>query len=94
MTFRDKVYEIVSKIPRGSVMTYKEVAIAAGNPKAARAVGYFMKTNPYAPRVPCHRVIRSDGKTGGYSGKGGPKGKFKLLLSEGWIPFQQDSRQK
>lgn len=94
MTFRDKVYEVVAKIPKGSVMTYKQVAIAAGKPKAARAVGYFMKTNPYAPQVPCHRVIRSDGKVGEYSGVGGPKGKLKMLLNEGWLPFPQGSHQK
>lgn len=83
MSFKDKVYEVVAKIPKGSVMTYKQVAIAAGNPKAARAVGYYMKTNPYMPRVPCHRVIRSDGKLGGYSGVGGIKGKRKMLQAEG-----------
>ncbi|MDO8515541.1 MAG: MGMT family protein [bacterium] len=83
MTFRDKVYKVVEKIPKGSVMTYKEVATAAGNPKAARAVGYFMKTNPFAPHVPCHRVIRSDGKIGGYSGVGGIEGKRKMLEDEG-----------
>jgi methylated-DNA-[protein]-cysteine S-methyltransferase len=94
MTFRDKVYDVVTKIPKGSVMSYKEVATAAGKPKAARAVGYFMKTNPFAPRVPCHRVIKSDGSVGGYSGTGGSKGKLKLLLSEGWLPFPQDFRQK
>lgn len=85
MTFRDKVYKTVEKIPKGSVMSYKEVAIAAGNPKGARAVGYYMKTNPFAPRVPCHRVIRSDGKLGGYSGPGGTEGKRKMLEKEGVI---------
>ena len=61
MTFRDKVYKVVAKIPKGKVMTYKQVAIAAGNPKAARAVGSFMRTNPFAPKVPCHRVVGGSG---------------------------------
>ncbi|OGG06139.1 hypothetical protein A2872_04170 [Candidatus Gottesmanbacteria bacterium RIFCSPHIGHO2_01_FULL_42_12] len=83
MAFRDKVYAVVAGIPKGSVMTYKEVAIKAGNPKAARTVGYYMKTNPFAPHVPCHRVVGSNGKLVGFSGKGGLTGKKKLLLSEG-----------
>ncbi len=61
-------------------MTYKEVAIAAGNPNAARAVGAIMKTN-YNPEIPCHRVIRSDGKTGGYNR--GAENKLKILIREG-----------
>lgn len=65
-TFSDKVKEIVKKIPKGKVLTYGEVAKMAGSPKASRAVGNILNTN-YDPQIPCHRVIRSDGKTGGYN---------------------------
>ncbi len=72
------------KIPKGKVKTYKEVAIAINIPKSARAVANACGKNPYAPKVPCHRVIRSDGNLGGYSGKGGINTKKKLLKSEGF----------
>ena len=88
-TFRDKVYAITRRIPKGKVATYKQVAKLAGNSKAIRAVGYFMKINPYAPIVPCHRVIASDGKLTGYSGKGGIISKKKMLLEEG-IKFKNN----
>ena len=83
MTFKEKVLNIVKKIPRGKVLTYSEVAKKAGNSKAARAVGNFMKNN-YDPLVPCHRVIRSDGKIGDYN-RGGNSAKIKLLETEGYI---------
>ena len=67
--FQIKVWKYLLKIPKGSVKTYKEVAIAI--------------KNPYAPKIPCHRVIKSDGSLGGYSGKGGIKTKRKLLKKEG-----------
>ena len=73
------------KIPKGKIKTYKQVAIGINKPKSARAVGNACARNPYAPRVPCHRVIRSDGKIGGYSGKGGIKTKVKLLKKEGYF---------
>lgn len=82
-TFTEQVKAIVANIPKGSVMTYKEVAIAAGNPKASRAVANIMAAN-YDPDVPCHRVIRSDGGLGGYN-RGGVAVKKKLLLSEGVV---------
>lgn len=66
MTFREAVFEIVKKIPQGATKTYQEVATEAGSPKAYRAVGNVLNTN-YDPTIPCHRVIRSDGKTGGYN---------------------------
>ena len=66
MTFADTVRNIVSKIPKGKTMTYKEVARLAGSPNAARAVGSIMKAN-YNTSIPCHRVIRSDGKIGAYN---------------------------
>lgn len=81
MTFADKVRAIVKKIPKGKTMTYKEVAQRAGNPKAARAVGAIMRTN-YDERIPCHRVVRSDGAMGGYN-RGGSLRKRKILISEG-----------
>lgn len=80
-TFREKVLNIVKKIPKGKVLTYKQVAKKAGNEKAARAVGSIMRQN-YNPEVPCHRVIRSDGKIGNYN-RGGAKRKKEILESEG-----------
>ena len=71
------------KIPKGKVKTYKEVAIGIKMPKSARAVANACGKNPYAPKIPCHRVIRSDGSLGGYSGKGGIKTKRFLLKKEG-----------
>ncbi len=78
--FQKKVYKVVSKIPKGQTMTYKEVAVAIGNPHACRAVGNALNRNPHLGVVPCHRVIRSDGKTGGYIL--GTKEKVKLLETE------------
>ena len=80
-TFREKVLAVVRCIPRGSSMTYKQVAAKAGNSKAARAVGAIMKTN-YDPVIPCHRVVGSDGTLRGYN-RGGPTKKKALLKSEG-----------
>jgi O-6-methylguanine DNA methyltransferase len=65
-SFRDRVFAIVKTIPAGKTLTYKEVAIRAGNPRAYRAVGNILHTN-YDPKIPCHRVVRSDGKTGGWN---------------------------
>ncbi len=72
------------KIPKGKVKTYKEVAKGIKMPKSARAVGNACGKNPYAPKVPCHRVIRSDGKLGGFSSSGGQNHKRKLLKKEGF----------
>lgn len=83
LSFADKVRAVVRKIPKGQVMTYGGVAKAAGHAGAARAVGGIMKEN-YDPTVPCHRVVRSDGKIGEYN-RGGPSAKRKLLISEGAI---------
>lgn len=83
--FKDKVYDITRQIPTGKVATYGQIAKLAGSPKAARAVGLFMKTNPDAPRTPCHRVVASDGKLTGYSGKDGVVGKKRMLTEEGVI---------
>ena len=66
-TFRGSVYNIVSKIPYGEVMTYKQVAIALGEAKKARAVGQALNKNKLLVLMPCHRVIKSDGSTGGFA---------------------------
>lgn len=83
MSLQSKVYEIARKIPMGKVATYGQLARLAGHPKAARAVGGFMKINPDAPNTPCHRVVASDGKLTGYSGQGGVKQKKEMLIREG-----------
>ena len=82
-TFVEKVRTIVRKIPKGKTMTYKEVAIKAGNPKAARGVGAIMRSN-YNRDIPCHRVIGTDGKMHGYSAAGGVKRKIAILKKEGY----------
>lgn len=66
-TFTEKVYDVVARIPRGRTLTYKEVARRAGSPHAYRAVGNIMHNNPDTKRVPCHRVVRTDGDPGGYA---------------------------
>jgi O-6-methylguanine DNA methyltransferase len=65
--FSEAVYRAVSQIPLGQTMTYKEVARAAGRPRAYRAVGNILNKNRDFENIPCHRVIRSDGKPGGYA---------------------------
>ena len=80
--FQRKVWKYLKTIPKGTVKTYKQVAIAIKRPKSARAVANACGKNPYAPKIPCHRVIRSDGGLGGYSGRGGIKTKLRLLRSE------------
>jgi len=72
-----------ARIPKGQVRTYSQVARAIGKPHAARAVGNALAKNPLAPLIPCHRVVRSDGKLGGYSSKGGVNGKRIMLEREG-----------
>jgi len=78
--FKHKVLQIVKRIPKGKVLTYKDLAQLAGNPKAYRAVGNILNKN-YDPNIPCHRIIRNDGKTGGYNR--GFKKKLQLLKKEG-----------
>jgi O-6-methylguanine DNA methyltransferase len=84
-TFTEKVLHVVAKIPKGKVMTYGEVAAAAGSPGAARAVGTIMKHND-DPEIPCHRVIKSDGSVGGYNGL---QGKKKQLLEKGGVALKR-----
>ena len=83
--FQKKVWREISKIPKGKTKTYKEIAILVGSPKSYRAVANACGKNPYSPDIPCHRVIRSDGHIGGYSGSGGKKRKKQLLEQEGLI---------
>lgn len=78
--FSKKVLNIVKNIPRGEVLTYKQVAALAGSPRACRGVGNILNKN-YDPKIPCHRVIRSDGKPGGYNR--GLGNKMLLLKKEG-----------
>ncbi len=81
--FEQSVLMECCKIPKGKTSTYSKIAAAIGKPKSARAVGNVLAKNPLAPIIPCHRVIRSDGKIGNYSGKGGAKTKRLLLRKEG-----------
>ena len=80
--FQLKVWNYLMKIPKGKILTYKEVARAIGKPKSFRAVANAVGKNPFPPNIPCHRVVRSDGGIGGYSGKGGIDQKIRLLRSE------------
>ena len=80
--FQIKVWNYLKKIPKGKVRTYLEVAKSIGKPKAFRAVANAIGKNPYPPKIPCHRVIKSDGSLGGYSGKGGINEKRRLLKLE------------
>lgn len=80
MAFRARVFAAVAGIPYGKTITYKEVARLAGSPNAYRAVGNILNTN-YDPAIPCHRVVRSDGKPGGYNRGAGKK--LVLLRNEG-----------
>lgn len=82
-SFEEKVFSIVKKIPEGKFLTYKEVALFSGKPRAWRSVGSVLNGNPRPFVVPCHRVIRSDGFIGGY--KYGIKKKSALLKKEGLI---------
>lgn len=82
LSFTQKVYNLVAKIPRGRTLTYKEVARRAGRPRAYRAVGNILNKN-YNPAIPCHRVVRSDGKPGGYNR--GAARKIAILRKEGSV---------
>src|SRR4030042_6180165 len=83
--FAEKVYDLLKKVPKGRVTTYKKLAEALGT-KAYRAVGQAMRHNPYAPNVACHRVVSSDGTIGGFSGQKTGKAirnKIRMLEKEG-----------
>lgn len=87
-SFRDTVYTLAKNIPKGKVVTYKQLAHMAGSPRASRAVGMCMKQNPDASQIPCHRVVSSSGKLTGYA-FGGIVRKKELLIKEG-VTFRGD----
>ena len=85
MSFAERVYEVVRRIPEGKVLTYKEVGRRL-NSRGYRAIGQALRCNPYAPSVPCHRVVASDGSLGGFMGEKSGKEiqkKITLLTKEG-----------
>lgn len=86
VSFRERVFKVVKKIPKGKALTYKQVTNLAGHPKSWRAVGNILNKNK-DPKIPCHRVIKSNGRIGGY--RYGTKRKITLLKKEGIIinPF-------
>ena len=86
--FEIKVWNYLKKIPKGKLRTYSQVAIAINKPFAVRAVANAIGKNPFPPKIPCHRVVRSDGGLGGYSGNGGIKTK-KILLKKEKIVLNQ-----
>lgn len=84
-----RVYEIVRRIPRGATLSYGQVAERLGDRLLARAVGQALSRNPFAPVVPCHRVLGADGRPGGFSARGGLHTKLQLLIIEGASPTGQ-----
>lgn len=81
--FRESVYSVAKRIPKGKVLTYGQLAALAGSPGAARAAGMCMKQNPDATTIPCHRVVASDGKLTGFAFGDGVSTKKQLLQREG-----------
>ncbi|MCF4121377.1 methylated-DNA--[protein]-cysteine S-methyltransferase [Antribacter sp. KLBMP9083] len=81
--FDRRVYEVVRGIPPGQTLTYGEVATRLGAPGAAQAVGQALGRNPFPPIVPCHRVLAAGRKVGGFSARGGPRTKLRMLETEG-----------
>ena len=81
--FTEQIYQLARRIPEGKVATYGQLALLAGNPRAARAVGTAMRCNPDIPKTPCHRVVASDGSLTGYSAGQGVATKRKMLMEEG-----------
>ena len=88
-SFQKLVWMELLSIPEGEIRTYKQIAVAIGKPNSSRAVANACAANPYSPAVPCHRVIRSDGRIGGYSGNGGIEGKRMMLEQEGFLTTQK-----
>ena len=80
--FHQRVYEVTRAIAPGDVLTYGEVARCVGEPGAARAVGQALGANPFAPVVPCHRVLAAGGRSGGFSAEGGAMTKLRMLEIE------------
>jgi len=89
--FAKKVYQLTKQIPEGKVTTYKEIAKAL-NCRAYQAVGQALKHNPFAPQVPCHRVVKSDGSIGGFSGqtKGKEIKRKTMMLKKEGIHFKNN----
>ena len=85
--FQKMVWTELKKIPFGETRTYKEIAVAIGKPKAARAVANACGKNPYPIIIPCHRVVRSDGSIGGFTGDGGIEKKRQLLRQENHLNY-------
>ncbi|NLZ25254.1 MAG: MGMT family protein [Clostridiales bacterium] len=83
MSFYDRVYEVVKMIPKGKVATYGQIARALGSPKASRAVGYALHFNPSPGAIPCHRVVRRDGRLASAFAFGGEEAQKELLEKEG-----------
>ena len=81
--FYQAVWKACAEIPKGQVRTYGWIAKRIGKPKAARAVGMALGKNPFAPTVPCHRVVGADGRLTGYSAAGGISQKRRMLIAEG-----------
>jgi len=81
--FERRVLIACAKIPSGQTRTYGQIAASIGKPRSYRAVANALAKNPFAPKIPCHRVVREDGSLGGYSAKGGTRAKLKLLKKEG-----------
>jgi O-6-methylguanine DNA methyltransferase len=81
MSFKRRVWRACARVPRGRVTTYAAIARAIGAPRAARAVGNALNASPGMPKVPCHRVVKSDGLLGGFAR--GAKAKRALLEKEG-----------
>ena len=88
--FQVQVWKEIKKIPKGCVKSYKEIALILGKPNSSRAVANACAKNPLIIEIPCHRVIRSDGLLGGYSGIGGIKKKRQLLIDEGFNKLKYD----
>jgi methylated-DNA-protein-cysteine methyltransferase-like protein len=91
VSFSEKVYQIVRKIPRGKVATYGQIAILAGKPKAARAVGNILPKNPDPKRIPCYRVVRKDGRLAKRYAFGGAREQKRKLLTEG-VKFKRKNQ--
>ena len=89
--FQISVWKELLKIQAGQTKTYKAIAVAIGKPNSSRAVANACAQNPYAPEVPCHRVIRSDGSLGGYSADGGIKRKRELLAQEAGLSYEKNT---
>lgn len=89
MSYYDKVYEIVKRIPRGKVATYGQIAAITGSPRASRAVGYALHLNPSPGMIPCHRVVNRDGRPAPAFAFGGEQAQRRLLAEEG-VEFDAD----